>query len=63
MVAIGFIGIGTMGREMAKIVLSMSAVRGQSPRQMILNPELALRESTVGSLNGKRPRTCSRTKE
>jgi len=40
-----------MGREMAKLALSMSAVRGQSPRQMILDPELALRESTVGSQN------------
>lgn len=36
-----------MGREMARLVLNMSAVRGQSPRQMILSPELAVRESTV----------------
>ena len=40
-----------MGREMAKLALSMSAVHGQSPRQMVLDPELALRESTVGSPN------------
>jgi len=40
-----------MGREMAKLALSMSAVRGQSPRQMILDPQLAPRESTVGSFN------------
>src|SRR6266566_4273759 len=38
-----------MGREMAKLALSMSAVHGQSPRQIVLDPELALRESTVGS--------------
>lgn len=36
-----------MGREMARLVLSMSAVRGQSAKQMILSPELAVRESTV----------------
>ena len=40
-----------MGREMAKLALSMSAVHGQSPRQIVLDPELALRESTVGSPN------------
>jgi len=40
-----------MGREMTKLALNLSAVRGQSPRQMVLDPELALRESTVGSLN------------
>src|SRR5439155_13498253 len=40
-----------MGRELAKLALSMSAVRGQSPRQMILDPQLAARESTVGSFN------------
>lgn len=38
-----------MGREMARLVLNMSAVRGQSPRQMILSPELAVRESTVAA--------------
>src|SRR5438105_5602566 len=43
--------VEVMGREMAKLVLSVSAVRGQSPRQLILDPELALRESTMGSLN------------
>jgi DNA-binding LacI/PurR family transcriptional regulator len=36
-----------MGREMARLVLSMSAVRGQTSKQMILSPELAVRESTV----------------
>jgi DNA-binding LacI/PurR family transcriptional regulator len=36
-----------MGREMARLVLSMSAVRGQASKQMILSPELAVRESTV----------------
>ena len=36
-----------MGREMARLVLGMSAVRGQAPKQMILSPELAVRESTV----------------
>src|SRR2546425_1045283 len=40
-----------MGREMAKLALNMSTVRGQSPRQIVLDPELALRESTVGSAN------------
>src|SRR5205085_9781649 len=34
-----------MGREMARLVLSLAAVRGQAPRQMILSPELAVRES------------------
>src|SRR2546421_1203285 len=38
-----------MGREMARLVLSLAAVRGQPPRQMILSPELAVRESTVAS--------------
>ena len=38
-----------MGREMARLVLSLAAVRGQAPRQMILSPELAVRESTVAS--------------
>ena len=38
-----------MGREMARLVLSMSAVRGQASRQMILSPELAVRESTVAA--------------
>jgi DNA-binding LacI/PurR family transcriptional regulator len=37
-----------MGREMARLVLSLSTARGQSPQQMILSPELALRASTVG---------------
>jgi hypothetical protein len=32
---------------MARLVLSMSAVRGQASKQMILSPELAVRESTV----------------
>jgi DNA-binding LacI/PurR family transcriptional regulator len=40
-----------MGREMAKLVLNLSTARVQSPRRMILGPELALRESTVGSPN------------
>jgi DNA-binding LacI/PurR family transcriptional regulator len=38
-----------MGREMARLVLSLHAVRGQEPRRLILDPELALRESTMGS--------------
>lgn len=38
-----------MGREMARLVLGMSAVRDQSPKQMILSPELAVRESTVAT--------------
>jgi len=42
-----------MGREMARLVLSLSAVRGQEPRGMILDPELALRESTIGSWRRK----------
>jgi len=37
-----------MGREMARLALSLSAVRGQEPRRVILDPELALRESTMG---------------
>jgi DNA-binding LacI/PurR family transcriptional regulator len=36
-----------MGREMARLVLSMSAVHDRSPKQMILSPELAVRQSTV----------------
>jgi DNA-binding LacI/PurR family transcriptional regulator len=36
-----------MGREMAKLVVSMSGVRDYSPRQMVLSPELSVRESTV----------------
>jgi DNA-binding LacI/PurR family transcriptional regulator len=40
--------IEEMGREMARLVLSLSTARGQSPQQMILSPELALRASTVG---------------
>ena len=39
--------IEEMGREMARLVLSLSAVREQAPRQMILSPELAVRQSTV----------------
>ena len=35
-----------MGREMARLVLNTSA-DARSPRQMILSPELAVRESTV----------------
>lgn len=38
-----------MGREMAKLVVSMSGMRDQSPRQMVLSPELSVRESTVTS--------------
>ena len=38
-----------MGREMAKLVLSLTAVRGQAPQQMILSPELTVRESTLVS--------------
>jgi DNA-binding LacI/PurR family transcriptional regulator len=39
--------IEEMGREMARLVLNMSAARDQSPKQLILSPELAVRESTV----------------
>lgn len=38
-----------MGREMARLVLSMSAIRGQSSKQLVLSPELAVRESTVAA--------------
>jgi DNA-binding LacI/PurR family transcriptional regulator len=38
-----------MGRQMARLVLSMSAVRGQSAKQLVLSPELAVRESTVAA--------------
>ena len=38
-----------MGRQMARLVLSMSAVRGQSSKQLVLSPELAVRESTVAT--------------
>ena len=38
-----------MGREMAKLAVSLSSVHGQSPRQMVLSPELSVRESTVTS--------------
>jgi DNA-binding LacI/PurR family transcriptional regulator len=40
--------IEEMGREMARLVLSLSTAGDQSPQQMILSPELALRASTVG---------------
>jgi DNA-binding LacI/PurR family transcriptional regulator len=35
-----------MGREMAKLVLNHSGARAKTPQQMILGPELAVREST-----------------
>jgi DNA-binding LacI/PurR family transcriptional regulator len=38
-----------MGRQMARLVLSMTAVRGQSAKQVVLSPELAVRESTVSA--------------
>jgi DNA-binding LacI/PurR family transcriptional regulator len=38
-----------MGRQMARLVLSMTAVRGQSAKQLVLSPELAVRESTVAA--------------
>jgi DNA-binding LacI/PurR family transcriptional regulator len=38
-----------MGRQMAKLAVSLSGVRDQSPRQMVLSPELSVRESTVAS--------------
>jgi DNA-binding LacI/PurR family transcriptional regulator len=38
-----------MGREMAKLAVSLSSVRGQSSRQLVLSPELSVRESTVTS--------------
>lgn len=38
-----------MGREMARLVVSLSEIRDQAPQQMILSPELAVRESTVVS--------------
>jgi DNA-binding LacI/PurR family transcriptional regulator len=40
--------IEEMGRETARLVLSLSTAGDQSPQQMILSPELALRASTVG---------------
>ena len=41
--------IEDMGREMARLVLSLAATRDDGPRQMILGPELALRASTIGA--------------
>ena len=41
--------IEDMGREMARLVLSLAATRDVGPRQMILGPELALRASTIGA--------------
>jgi DNA-binding LacI/PurR family transcriptional regulator len=41
--------VENMGREMARLAVSLSAVRDQSPRQMVLSPELSVRESTVAS--------------
>jgi DNA-binding LacI/PurR family transcriptional regulator len=38
-----------MGRQMARLVLSMTAVRDQSAKQLVLSPELAVRESTVAA--------------
>ena len=35
-----------MGREMTKLVLTHPGKQGQAPQQMILSPELAVREST-----------------
>jgi DNA-binding LacI/PurR family transcriptional regulator len=39
--------IEDMGREMARLVLRISGAEGQIPRQMILGPELAIRESSA----------------
>ncbi len=39
--------IEDMGREMTRLVLRISGAEGQTPRQMILGPELAIRESTA----------------
>jgi DNA-binding LacI/PurR family transcriptional regulator len=44
--------IEDMGREMTRLVLRISGAEGWTPRQMILGPELAIRESTVGSGTG-----------
>ncbi|TMC81750.1 MAG: LacI family transcriptional regulator [Chloroflexi bacterium] len=41
--------IEEMGREMARLVLSLASKRGEGPQHMILGPELALRASTVGT--------------
>ncbi len=38
--------VENMGREMAKLVLDRPAVGGRAPQQMILTPELTVREST-----------------
>ena len=38
--------VENMGREMAKLVLNRAEGNGHSPQQMILSPELAVREST-----------------
>ena len=40
--------IEDMGREMARLVLSLASTRADGHRQMILGPELALRASTIG---------------
>ena len=37
-----------MGRQMARLVLELSAIRGQEARRVVLEPELAIRESTAG---------------
>ena len=39
--------VEAMGREMARLALDNASVRGQSPQQMILSPELTVRESTL----------------
>jgi DNA-binding LacI/PurR family transcriptional regulator len=41
--------IEEMGREMARLVLNQSVAHDHAPRQLILSPELAVRESTVAS--------------
>ena len=38
--------VENMGREMAKLVLNHAGGNGHSSQQMILSPELAVREST-----------------
>ena len=40
--------IEEMGRQMTRLVLSLSAVRDQTPREVMLGAELAIRGSTVG---------------
>ena len=43
-----------MGREMARLVISLAAVKGHAPQRVVLEPDLALRASSVRLASGVR---------